>query len=419
MSKIDSITSNLPLASTRVLNDGLLNIPKKNVLSTAIVEALGARLEEKCYLAHLASTTSFEEYSKLACVSTSVRECLDYFTELTSENAGRLEVVCQLVNVYVYQSLAEHLNLSQKKASRGSFELSLFWKFERMTNQKELRENTLDRMHEILCDSPSSDFFFRILWDGFSELQANWVQSFFCEKSLRKRKAFNDGRIMDVKSEVQRFVGWGIKSTFEKKRDLANDGCKVSTEMVALLEKMRVFKADVEGCLEYISECYNFSEQILNKGGLTLVHREMFEWASTVIKRIAQRFNKSAIARDGKNAVKKAWATMRKDPFLLTLFLDGTKKITTSAPDENTVRTLHEELLLKIFHAQVGVELKDFESAKLKKKANSKVAFRPMLKVAAQHKPEARKEAPAKKSVAKKAAPAKTVAAKKSVAKNT
>jgi hypothetical protein len=224
---------------------------------------------------------------------------------------------------------------------------------------------------------------------------------------------------MDVKSEVQRFVGWGIKSTFEKKRDLANDGCKVSTEMVALLEKMRVFKADVEGCLEYISECYNFSEQILNKGGLTLVHREMFEWASTVIKRIAQHFNKSAIARDGKNAVKKAWATMRKDPFLLTLFLDGTKKITTSAPDENTVRTLHEELLLKIFHAQVGVELKDFESAKLKKKANSKVAFRSMLKVAAQHKPEARKQASMKKSVAKKAAPAKTVAAKqKSVAKN-
>jgi hypothetical protein len=46
-----------------------------------------------------------------------------------------------------------------------------------------------------------------------------------------------------------------------------------------------------------------------------------------------------------------------------------------------TVRTLHEELLLKIFHSQVGVELKDFEMAKLKKKANSKVAFRPMLKV--------------------------------------
>ena len=121
----------------------------------------------------------------------------------------------------------------------------------------------------------------------------------------------------------------------------------------------------------------------------------------------------------GKNAVKKAWATMRKDPFLLTLFLDGTKKITTSAPDENTVRTLHEELLLKIFHAQVGVELKDFESAKLKKKSNSKVALRPMLKAEAQQKSEARKPAPAKKSVVKKVAPAKTVVAKKLAAKNT
>ncbi len=175
--------------------------------------------------------------------------------------------------------------------------------------------------------------------------------------------------------DVQQFVGWGIKSTLEKKRDLANDGCKISTEIVALLEKIRIFKADVEGCLEYISECYNFSEQILNKGGLTLVHREMFKWASTVIKHISQRFHKSAIARDGKNAVKKAWATMRKDPLLLTLFLGGTKKITTTAPNENTVGTLHEELLLKIFHAQVGVEFEDFEAAKFKKKANSKVAL--------------------------------------------
>jgi hypothetical protein len=46
----------------------------------------------------------------------------------------------------------------------------------------------------------------------------------------------------------------------------------------------------------------------------------------------------STIARDGKTAVKKAWATMRKDMFLLTLFLGGTKKITTTAPDENTVK---------------------------------------------------------------------------------
>jgi hypothetical protein len=65
--------------------------------------------------------------------------------------------------------------------------------------------------------------------------------------------------------------------------------------MVALLERMHVFKADVGYCLEYISECYNLSEQILNKGGLTLVHREMFEWASTIIKHITLYFNKNMI----------------------------------------------------------------------------------------------------------------------------
>jgi hypothetical protein len=127
MSKINSkIASNLPLVSTGVLCDGWIKIPKKTVLSSAIVEAIGSCLQEKCYLAHLAGTNSFEEYSELACVSTSIHECLDYLAGLTPKNAARFEVVCQLVNFYVYQSLAKHLNLSQKKTSCGSFELSLF-----------------------------------------------------------------------------------------------------------------------------------------------------------------------------------------------------------------------------------------------------------------------------------------------------
>jgi hypothetical protein len=65
------------------------------------------------------------------------------------------------------------------------------------------------------------------------------------------------------------------------------------------------------------------------------------------------------------------------------------------------VRTLHKELVLKTFHAQVGVELKEYELEKLKKKSNSKVALRPMLKVVAgkRGKPDSKKKpAPAKKS---------------------
>jgi hypothetical protein len=58
------------------------------------------------------------------------------------------------------------------------------------------------------------------------------------------------------------------------------------------------------------------------------------------------------------------------------------------------VRTLHKELVLKTFHAQVGVELKEYELEKLKKKSNSKVALRPMLKVVAgkRGKPDSKKK---------------------------
>jgi hypothetical protein len=107
------------------------------------------------------------------------------------------------------------------------------------------------------------------------------------------------------------------------------------------------------------------------------VHREMFEWTSTGIKRMALPFNKSAIAIYGKNAIKKAWATMSTDHYLITLFPRQYQEVHYNGPNASTVQTLHNELMLKIFHAQVGVDLKEFEQEKLKKKSNSKVALRP------------------------------------------
>jgi hypothetical protein len=84
--------------------------------------------------------------------------------------------------------------------------------------------------------------------------------------------------------------------------------------LVALLEKMRVFKADIEYCLEYISNCYSLFFRIDSQQGWAYLPwftgKCSVGQAPSYIKRIALLFNKSAIARDGKNAVKKAWATI-------------------------------------------------------------------------------------------------------------
>ena len=141
--------------------------------------------------------------------------------------------------------------------------------------------------------------------------------------AISKRKYALDTRELDLPSEVQRFVGWAIRSELLKRTSKSKDGCKESTIIKNILDKTRVFSSDIEDCVNYVSECYNFSEQILNKGGLTLVSKPMFLWAKTILIRYHQRFNKDVFGRDGKYSMKNAWAIMQKDRFLKKLFRES------------------------------------------------------------------------------------------------
>jgi hypothetical protein len=169
-----------------------------------------------------------------------------------------------------------------------------------------------------------------------------------------------------------------------------------------------------------VSECYNLSEQIINKGGLTLVSKPMFEWAKTLLIRYHQRFNKDVFGRDGKYSMKNAWTIMQKDRFLKKLFCESVDSLEIDSFEVNlnleTVQKLHDELLYKIFHSQANqdvIEWKKENEKKMSKKDKSKVAFREGLKHEAEkHEPTAKK--PVNPSATKPDAATKKPAATKS-----
>jgi hypothetical protein len=124
--------------------------------------------------------------------------------------------------------------------------------------------------------------------------------------------------------------------------------------------------------------------RLLNKGGLTLVAKEMFEWTSTLVVRIGKRFNKSSLERDGQNAIHNSLRIMKKDPHLKKLFELGMKSLHGNA-DDKIVAELHDELMLKVFHAEIANDVKDYRDAKSKKMSTnnpSNVSFRTALKCA-------------------------------------
>ena len=156
--------------------------------------------------------------------------------------------------------------------------------------------------------------------------------------------------------------------------------------MAEMLPKMRVFCSDIEKCIAYVSNCYNFSEQVLNKGGLTLVAKEMFKWSSTLVDRIGKRFDKSSLERDGQNAIQNSLRIMKRDPYLKSLFKLGIKSLHGNADDE-IVAKLHDELLLKNIYAEIADDVKDYKDSKSKKMStndSSNVSFRTALKCASE-----------------------------------
>jgi hypothetical protein len=78
----------------------------------------------------------------------------------------------------------------------GSFEMALYWSYLEMNKNDILRQRTIDQIQRILKEAPVNDHFLRLLWKGFAEYQSKWVQSFFQEAALSKRKLLWTTRVL-------------------------------------------------------------------------------------------------------------------------------------------------------------------------------------------------------------------------------
>jgi hypothetical protein len=131
--------------------------------------------------------------------------------------AKQFETVAKLINIYVYKALTDHLNSAHKQNMHESFEMALYWSYLGMNKNDNLRQRIIDQIQRILKDAPVNDHFLPLLWKGFAECQSKWVQNFFQETALSKRKVSSDNKITDIPSEVQRIVGWAIRAELMKR----------------------------------------------------------------------------------------------------------------------------------------------------------------------------------------------------------
>ena len=109
-------------------------------------------------------------------------------------------------------------------------------------------------------------------------------------------------------SEVQRYVGWAIQAGSYKGQCL-----ETSSEIVSVLEQMRIFHREAMLDDDYIKDYYLDSEQIYNQRGLTLVARTMFPWALYLMEQIREHYSRSSLQKYGSESIKRAIALVKRD----------------------------------------------------------------------------------------------------------
>jgi hypothetical protein len=145
------------------------------------------------------------------------------------------------------------------------------------------------------------------------------------------------------------------------------ESVETSSEVVLLLEQMRLFHREAMLDEEYIEEYYLDSEQILNQGGLTLVAKAMFPWALYLMEQIRKHYGRQSLQEYGDASIKRAIALVKKDDSVAQHFHRGLRQL-PGYPDRDMpadiLSELHERLLMKVFHARINESITQYSEYK-------------------------------------------------------
>ena len=196
-----------------------------------------------------------------------------------------------------------------------------------------------------------------------------------------------------IARQVLGLVGWAIKSLNDKTHKqifrlrrralLIQKGNEVAqqiedAESVAkfLAGKMRILHDEACQDETYRNKLYATYIQWLNQGGLTLVSNEFFDWGRLLIKVVGNSLKMENFRLRKNNCLKLAWRDISTNTELQLKFGDVAAKYLNC----NLIRSVHENLLRKVFNAYAGQVVKNIR-AELKSKTNC--SFRGKLKATA------------------------------------
>jgi hypothetical protein len=187
--------------------------------------------------------------------------------------------------------------------------------------------------------------------------------------------------------DVNRIFGWAVfsvRTKVEKKINRQSEDEDVYDKKYKILMDMSTTERAVIGDADYTSEYYPVIDQILNRGGLTLVPTNYAKLATKCLTIVSRNTSQKVLisklgefARDGREAVTKAV-----DEELLPEFLSLTRDLRVS---EDICKDVFHEIVQKVLHAKTGKAISTYKSENMGRgtKGETKSGIREMLKFTA------------------------------------
>jgi hypothetical protein len=134
----------------------------------------------------------------------------------------------------------------------------------------------------------------------------------------------------DKKGEVNRFFGYAIFGVKKKWRKLAaqgddsneDDGDCLESEAYSFLDEMSIFHHEAISNQWYLESCYSATDQLRNRGHMTLVAPKYFGFGRKLMFRISSVFNLQIMRQGGRDTIKVAFKTINDDIELWNTFLN-------------------------------------------------------------------------------------------------
>jgi hypothetical protein len=232
-----------------------------------------------CHLQAISVSSYFKDFQQVLASSPHLSCWISSLVNLVStDDLLKFEAVCRAFHVIVFRKLIRRLVCRPPERGANSA----------MSAEMDIYRLSMTRLFAKIVDFlPGTLKGNRIgalfLFDSVVSLQEAWIKQFLISRLNPPPATTNETQqaVLEI-SEVQRYVGWAIQDCLTKWRKKSDPGnnwqstVETSSEIVLVLEQMRLFHQEAMLDDDYVKEYYLDSEQIYNQGGLTLVAKAMF-----------------------------------------------------------------------------------------------------------------------------------------------